>query len=71
MVEPEDSGVDWAQRPAGGWAEFVAARRRFMAGRAWDSLVWRLERMDGGPGAPAADDRGDGGDALPPAAGGL
>lgn len=68
MVDREDSGVDWAQCPAGGWAEFVAARQRFMAGRAWDSLVSRLERTDGEVGAPTAEDPGA--DALPPPAAG-
>lgn len=66
MTDHEHSDVDWAQQPAGGWGEFVAARERFVSGRAWDSLVWRLERMSAS-GEPAVEDLGGGaGTRTPP-----
>jgi hypothetical protein len=65
MVEPEHTGIDWAQQPAGGWAQFAAARQRYLDGRAWDSLVRRLEGGDPRP-QPAGGEADD--PSRPPAA---
>lgn len=46
-----DDPVDWATRPQGGWAEFTAARERFLLRLAVDAAL-RSEAGNAGAGAP-------------------